>query len=137
MEELSRNHARPRTDARSRTNAEPWPRQQLESLDTKNMTRESDAIQHQRPAYESRHNSGRDISSDSDATQGQRSDYESMQRSQRRTLQEQKALMMQSPWTTDDSPPMDLDYDEEFTQRSDFNFSKELVTLIRNVPVLS
>ena len=47
-------------------------------------------------------------------------DYESRQRSQQRTLQEQKALMMQSPWTTDNSPPMDLDYDEEYTQRGVF-----------------
>ena len=54
---------------------------------------------------------------DSGATDGQRSDFVSRQRSQQRTLQEQKALMMQSPWTAGDSPPMDLDYDEDFTQR--------------------
>ena len=30
---------------------------------------------------------------------------------------EQKARMKQSPWTTDDSPPMDLDFDEAIPQR--------------------
>ena len=31
--------------------------------------------------------------------------------------QEQKARMKQSPWTTDGSPPMDLDFDEAIPQR--------------------
>ena len=32
--------------------------------------------------------------------------------------QEQRVLMKQSPWTTDDSPPMDLDFGEDSPQRS-------------------
>ena len=44
---------------------------------------------------------------------------EPRQRLEQRAALDQKALMLQSPWATDDSPPMDLDFGDEISQRGE------------------
>lgn len=84
----------PRTSERKDTRISAF--HQLETTDEKNTASGSNATQHERPVYERR------------------------QRMEPAAIQEQKLLMKQSPWATEDSPPMDLNYDEELSQRGNY-----------------
>lgn len=56
----------------------------------------------------------------SNATQLEGTVNERRQRMKPEAIQEQKLLMKQSPWATGNSPPMDLNYDEELSQRGNY-----------------